>query len=339
MREEIPALEIRHIFKRFQRRAGVFRRRTIHTTEALKDINFAVRRGETVGLLGPNGSGKTTLLKSISTLIEPTSGEIFLDGINVVAEPKQARRRLGLVTCDERSFYWRLSARENLSFFGALFGMDATRTRQRSEMLLEMLGLSYAADRPFQSFSSGMKQKLAVARGLLAEPSLILYDEPTRSLDPVSASNIRKWLKENRKNHPEQTHLIATNLLNEAEELCDRVVIINRGVLLAQGTIAEIKQRWNSEAYRRWVIKWSGPTALESLQKLLGGEPPKHSGSPNGYIVEFEAYEGDDLLSKVLAALLAEGAIVRDCRSESASFDEVFCSMVESRASSGEVKE
>jgi ABC-2 type transport system ATP-binding protein len=330
-------LELQNVSKTFTRRSGLFGRGPAVSTRALNSVSFRLHRGETLGLLGPNGSGKTTLLKAISTLIEPSEGTVLLDGIDVGRRPEAARRRLGLVTCDERSFYWRLSARENLRFFGALYGMDAARTNHRSEMLLNMLGLSYAADRPFQSYSSGMKQKLAIARGLLAEPSLILYDEPTRSLDPLSASHIRKWLLENRQVNPSQTHLIATNQLNEAEELCDRVLIINRGVLLAEGSVSEIRARWNAQSYARWEITYSGQVSREPLAAALRPAQPSFEPRQELTVVRFDAAHGDDRLSKVLTAVLAAGGKVLDCRAEEPSFDEIFCSMIENKANAAEV--
>jgi ABC-2 type transport system ATP-binding protein len=337
MNNEYVTLDVRNVSKLYTRRAGLFGRRTVAGTQALNDVSFSLRRGETLGLLGPNGSGKTTLLKIISTLIEPSAGEVRLDGIDVCLRPETARKRLGLVTCDERSFYWRLSARENLRFFGALYGMESESVKQRSETLLDMLGLAYAADRPFQSYSSGMKQKLAIARGLLAQPSLVLYDEPTRSLDPLSASHIRKWLVDNRIQNPGQTHLIATNQLNEAEELCDRVVIINRGVLLTAGSVAEIRSKWNAQSYARWEVTYTGDVSREVLSGALRPTPLTFSDVAGGATVRFDASEGDDRLSTVLTAILSAGGTVRDCRSEKPSFDEIFCSMVENKARAAEV--
>src|SRR5713101_7465627 len=192
---------------------------------ALTDVSFTLKHGETVGLLGPNGAGKTTLLKIIATLLAPTSGRILIQGEDPAADVMRVRRSMGLVTCDERSFYWRLNGRQNLAFFATLYGVPARQASERVEMLLEATGLKEAAGRPFHSYSSGMKQKLAIARGLLANPGIILYDEPTRSLDPLSTQNIRNWLAKHRDTLPLTAHLIATNQLAEAEQLCDRVLI------------------------------------------------------------------------------------------------------------------
>lgn len=297
-------------------------------TRALSDVSFEIRQGETLGLLGPNGAGKTTLLKILSTALQPTEGQVLLDGKDIAADPRHARGRLGLVTCDERSFYWRLSALRNLSFFAALYQVPEKVAQERIGILLEALGLTYAAHRPFHSYSSGMKQKLAIARGLLAEPDLVLYDEPTRSLDPLSAANIRAWLVENRKKNPKRTHLIATNQLNEAEQLCDRVVIINHGQLIASGTVAQIRRDWSGDAYRIHRVTYCGEdVTLDSLGE--GFHIETESTDDSGTTIRIDSQGRADALSTVMAAILGQGGVVIACRSEEASFDEIFCSMVE----------
>jgi ABC-2 type transport system ATP-binding protein len=327
------ALRVDNVFKRYTKPSFLgFGRSKALETQALKDVSFTIERGGTMGLLGPNGSGKTTLLKIVSTLLEPSSGSVTLNGIDIGKNPRKARGRIGLVTCDERSFYWRLSGRENLKFFGALYGLSSEVTRRRSEVLLEMLGLGVAADRPFQSYSSGMKQKLAIARGLLSEPELILYDEPTRSLDPLSAFQIRQWLMENRKKNQAQTHLIATNQLQEAEQLCDRVVIVSKGVLLASGTVAEIRDTWTRSRRELYEVVYEGEMPRQALISAAGANPIEHIDDPERqgrYLVKFECSEVDGRLSAVLAALTQAGATIVHCRSQQASFDEIFRSLVE----------
>jgi ABC-2 type transport system ATP-binding protein len=327
------ALDVDRVFKRFTRTSffGLKSAKGIET-QALQDISLEVCQGETVGLLGPNGSGKTTLLKIIATLLEPTSGTVKLYGTDIAREARKVRGRIGLVTCDERSFYWRLSGRENLNFFGALYGLSAAHTARRSEMLVEMLGLAHAFDRSFQSYSSGMKQKLAIARGLLSEPELVLHDEPTRSLDPLSAYHIRQWLAQNRKQCPKQTHLIATNQLQEAEQLCDRVLIINRGVILAAGTVQEIRDRWNKSGREAYEVAFEGHVDLRALDPIFGSDifaVTERPHSPGQFIARFDSSEADGRLSSVLRVIVQAGGSVLYCKSQQASFDEIFCSMVE----------
>ena len=300
--------------------------------EALRDVSFSVREGETLGLLGPNGAGKTTLLKIITTLIYPSAGQVRLHGIDVTREPARARRMMGLVTCDERSFYGRLSGRQNLGFFGALYGLTGPQARERGDELLGTLGLTAAADQPYQSYSSGMKQKLAIARGLLGDARVVFYDEPTRSLDPVSAQSIRRWIHERRRTSPRQTHVIATNQLSEAEQLCDRVLILSRGRILTQGTVSEIRERYRARAdHEIHRVTYRGPRLNDSL-----------TPDPTAGLLEIRSDEESELggvlrvctvrdsggLSRVLEAILRAGGTVLRCEAAGISFDEVFCALV-----------
>jgi ABC-2 type transport system ATP-binding protein len=215
-------------------------------TAAISGVSFTIQEGETVGLLGPNGAGKTTLLKIIATLLYVSSGRVLLHGRDSIEDPRRARRLIGLVTSDERSFYWRLTGRQNLAFFAALYGLSRHTIDAKVAQLLEVTRLADTADRHFHSYSSGMKQRLAIARGFLADPRIVLYDEPTRSLDPLNAQAIRRWIREVQERSPLTTHLIATNQLREAEELCDRLIIINHGTVVACGTVAQIRERWRA---------------------------------------------------------------------------------------------
>jgi ABC-2 type transport system ATP-binding protein len=243
------AIQIEKVSKIFSKRQWLgLRSCSDMSVTALREVSLTVREGEMVGLLGPNGAGKTTLLKSVAGLLEVTSGTIKVHGLDLNANPVAVRRMMGLVTCDERSFYWRLSGRRNLRFFGALYRVPEKVLNNRIDLLLEKLDLSTAADRPYHTYSTGMRQKLAIARGLLAEPRLVLYDEPTRSLDPLSAQNIRNWIKASRQVFPNTTHLIATNQLHEAEQLCDRVVIVNQGKVIADGAIDRIREKFHSSS-------------------------------------------------------------------------------------------
>ncbi len=330
-RKQIP-LEVDRVWKMYPRRSlfGSFRSRG-SDVYALRDISFSVQEGQTLGLLGPNGAGKTTLLKIIATLLFPTSGTVSFYGHNAFEQDARARRMLGIVTCDERSFYWRLSGVQNLKFFAALYGVPVKQATQRIGELIEILGLSDAADRPFHSYSSGMKQKLAIARGLLGDPHILLYDEPTRSLDPLSTQNIRKFLREHRAKSPHQTHLIATNQLQEAEQLCDQVLVINRGAILASGTIQRIRNEWRRHDRMIHRITYRGRVGLDALRScsLTGpAELEQESTSADQTTVRLRTPHESPALSCVLERILAAGGEVLQCDSGQAPFDEVFCSMI-----------
>jgi ABC-2 type transport system ATP-binding protein len=297
---------------------------------ALRDIAFTIREGEMTGLLGPNGAGKTTLLKSIATLLRIDSGRIVIDGHDVEREPVAARRLIGLVTCDERSFYWRLTGRQNLRFFASLYGIPDRRAAERIDLLLDKLGLSHAADRPYHSYSTGMRQKMAIGRGLLGDPRVVLYDEPTRSLDPLSAQNIREWIRASRAASPRTTHLIATNQLHEAEQLCDRVLILNHGVVIADGSIEQIRRRVHSEGSIVHKLTCSGLTALALAPMPEVGlfEVVSEAGTDGTLTVRVTTAESGEGLSLVLEEVLRLGGSVLRCETGEAPFEAVFCSLV-----------
>lgn len=301
---------------------------------ALKNVDFEIREGEMAGLLGPNGAGKTSLLKSIATLLQVNSGRILVHGHDVETEPVAARRLIGLVTCDERSFYWRLSGRQNLKFFAALYGIPDPKAAERIVLLLEKLGLSHAADHPYHSYSTGMRQKLAIARGLLAEPRLVLYDEPTRSLDPLSAQRIREWILASRAISPSTTHLIATNQLREAELLCDRVLILNHGSVIADGSIDQIRRKLHSDGRVIHKLTCAGLPADFQLSAVPQAglfdvdREPTNAGTLLLRVTTTETGEG---LSFALAEILRRGGSVIHCDNGTAPFEEVFCSLVQGR--------
>lgn len=331
---EAPAVvQVANVWKRYSGRGWLARKAGKESVQrpALRDVSLSVPQGETLGLLGPNGAGKTTLLKILSTLIEADEGSVWVLGCDASRDPRRARGMIGLVTCDERSFYWRLSGRRNLQFFATLYGLPAAKARHRIGALLERLGLTEAADRPYHSYSSGMRQKLAIARGLLSDPRLILYDEPTRSLDPISAQNIRRWIAENRLRFPETTHLIATNQLNEAEQLCDRVVILNRGEIIADGSIAHIRRCFEARQHLIHHIHCRRLPALGLTpvpgRGLIGIE--EHCAEDGQTtILDIRTTAEGEALSFVLDTVLRAGATILRCETEQAPFDEIFVSLV-----------
>lgn len=201
------------------------------TLAALDGIDLEVPWGGIVALLGPNGAGKSTLLRVLGTSVLPDRGHVEVAGHDVVTDPVAARRSLGLVLGDERSWYWRLSGRENLEFFAALNGFRRRAARQRTEELLALVGLTEAADRRFDSYSSGMRARLSLTRALLCEPPVLLLDEPTRTLDPVAAAMFRSEVR--RQADAGRAILFATHDLHEAAALSSRVTVMVRGQLVA----------------------------------------------------------------------------------------------------------
>ena len=231
-----------------------FRPRRVRT--ALSGASLEVAPGDRIAVLGPNGAGKTTLLKLIGGLLLPTEGEISVGGFNTVRHNTAARRSAGFMFNEERSFFWRLSAVQNLEFFGALDDLRGADLRNRIRDLIHLVGLEAAGDKPVGEFSSGMKQRLALARGLIAEPHVLILDEPTRALDPLACEEMVELIMSRVYRDSGKTLLIATHRLEEALKLCNKVLVINSGRIAAFDCIADLLAAGMTLAdYYRNIVK------------------------------------------------------------------------------------
>jgi ABC-2 type transport system ATP-binding protein len=194
--------------------------------DALRGIDFSVDPGEIVGLVGPNGAGKSTLIKICASLVTPTSGRVFIDGFDTVEDPERVQRSLGLLLADERALYWRLSGRENLRFFGMMAGLERREAWRRADELLEQFDLMRRDGRVF-GYSSGMRVRLGLARALVANPRLLLLDEPSRSLDPIATAEFHLALRAVAA--AGAAVVLSSHRLDEVETVCDRVLVIVDG--------------------------------------------------------------------------------------------------------------
>jgi ABC-2 type transport system ATP-binding protein len=251
------AVVVESLTKRFVVRRSMreFLRHPLTTTwmTALDDVSLAIPRGEFLGLLGPNGAGKTTLFKMLATLILPDSGSAVVDGHDVVADPIGVRNILTPVIADERSLNWRLSARENLELYAVLFEVPRKERRARVQSVLANVGLENVGEKMAGAFSSGMRQRLLIARALLARPKVLLLDEPTRSLDPISARAFRRFLRDELVEKHGCTVLLATHSADEAFDLCDRVAVLNHGRLLACAPAQTLAREYGEERQHLWT--------------------------------------------------------------------------------------
>lgn len=312
-----PVLRVEGVAKRFLVRRGWAEtlRQPFHReySEALRGVSFEVGAGEFFGLLGPNGAGKTTLFKILSTLILPDAGTAVVAGHDILRQPAAVRRYLTPVIADERSLYWRLSARENLRAFAALHGLRGQAAGERVAELLRAVELADTGEKMVGAFSSGMKQRLLIARALLSRPRVLLLDEPTRSLDPLSARSFRKFLREEIAGQQGCSVLLATHSAEEALGLCDRLAVLHRGELLALGPAEELARRFGDERYRLWLRedeRWT-PTLLQDRPgvRLLGIH--SENGGGDGWArVEIEIRGGRDRTAAVLAELSTAGVSV-----------------------------
>lgn len=232
------------------------------TVKAVNGVGFEARDGEITGLLGPNGAGKTTTLRMLYTLMKPDSGRVLVDGRDVAEDPESARRALGVLP-DARGVYKRLTARENIAYFGELHGLDAATIATRSERLVQALDMQDFIDRRTEGFSQGQRTKTAIARALVHAPRNVVLDEPTNGLDVMTTRGLREFLKQLRA----EGHCVvfSSHIMQEVAALCDRIVIIARGQVVAAGTPDELREQ-------------TGETNLEdAFVKAIGSEEGLHA--------------------------------------------------------------
>ena len=288
--------------------------------KALDGVDLAVQRGEIFGLLGPNGAGKTTLLKILSGLVLPDGGQARVDGADIARQEMAVRRAIGYVTSDERSFYWRLSGRQNLIFFARLFHVPAADIPRRVAELLQRVELTDKASEPFSAFSSGMKQRLAIARALLHAPPILFLDEPTRSLDPVTARHIRDFIRDKLSGDEGKTILLTTHNLHEAASLCHRMAILNRGRVQRTGRLDEFRALF--AAQRIYRVELDRPVDLDSAGRVLSSTRDEASGA---ITMEVQLHDqGDDSLSSLVSSLAASGARVREITRQEPPLEDLF---------------
>ncbi|GAA3885717.1 daunorubicin resistance protein DrrA family ABC transporter ATP-binding protein [Saccharothrix violaceirubra] len=268
MSTQQPPIVVRDLGRSFRSDGG---------RRALAGVDLTVDRGEVHGLLGPNGAGKTTLCRVLSTVLLPTSGYALVDGHDVVTQTAAVRRLIGVVFGGERGLYARLTARQNLRFWAALYRVPRTRV----DPLLDRVGLTERADERVQTYSRGMKQRLHLARGLIADPSVLILDEPTTGMDPVAAREFRVLVERLRAER--RTVLLTTHDMAEAEALCDRVSILDGGRLIATEQPAAIG-RWISR-YEQ-VEAQAVPAAVAAGLEHLPGVAAVRSPRPGTVLVE-----------------------------------------------------
>ena len=242
--------------------------RTMFT--AVNGVDLQIERGEIFGLLGPNGAGKSTTIRMLCTLLEPTSGTAQVNGFDIVQQANEVRRSLGTVLAGERSIYWKLTGRENLEYFAALYHIPPAVAKQRVEELIERMEIKDRANELVEKYSTGMRQRIAIAKALLARPPILLLDEPTLGLDPQAARRVRELIAELKQEG--HTILLTTHYMEEADQLSDRIGIIDTGKVIALDTPEGLKRRIDQkEIIRLELTGWHDELAGK-LRTISGVE-------------------------------------------------------------------
>jgi ABC-2 type transport system ATP-binding protein len=321
------AVSIEHLSKTYPpllaRLKQILRRPVKPPVEALSDVSFDVHEGEIFGLIGRNGAGKTTLTKIVATLVQPTSGRVTVRGFDSVRDDERVRAQVGLATAEERSFYWRLTAEQNLMFFARLYGLNDAQARRRIIEVLRQLELLELATRRFGEMSTGNKQRLAVARALLAKPPVLLLDEPTRSLDPLAASRVRELIAALAAGTPPVSILLTSHNLVEVEELCERVAVISAGRIRALDAPPALRalhrQNENMSITASGLARERAESLFDSQFREL--ELSERTGA---LVISFKRESGDDRLDKALRLLHEAGASILDIDAERATLLDVL---------------
>lgn len=309
------AVTTHQLSKRYEKQEGWRLARTTPVT-AVSDITLSIPNGELFGLLGPNGAGKTTLVKMLCTLIAPSSGSATIAGYDL-RQASAIRATVGLVVSDERSFYWRLSARRNLEFFAAMYGLYGRSAQTRVNQVLTDVDLLDVAQRRFGNFSSGMRQRLAIARALLHQPQILFLDEPSRSLDPTATANLHDLIRRLMAQR-QMTVFLITHDLAEAEALCDRVALMHQGRVQVIGQPGELRRQLRPQRLYQVQVGVVTPAVVSSLQAIC----------PNltyqGQHVIFRAAEEEGVLTAVFDHLRAQQIPIHSIEAIPPSLEEVF---------------
>jgi ABC-2 type transport system ATP-binding protein len=312
--QAVEAEQIRRVFEGRGKRKG-------EPVVALDGVSLTIPCGEIHGLLGPNGAGKTTLVKILSTVLLPTSGRARVLGRDVVGETRAVRPLIGIVFGGERGLYTRLTARQNLEYWGALYRLSGGEIRGRAQELLERVGLADRADQKVETYSRGMKQRLHLARGLIGDAKVLFLDEPTTGMDPLGAREFRRLVTELRGEG--RTILLATHDMVEAETVCDRVTLIDRGRIIATESPRSLGRMISR--FQRVDIEGADELLLADLQAVAGVASVTRGDNSSARI----AVEDESALGEVLQLVVGRG--LTSVKTSLPSLEEVYVGLIGDR--------
>ena len=293
---------------------------------ALNGVSLEVRPGELFGLLGPNGAGKTTLIKILTTLLGPTGGTARVDDLDVVADAAAIRPRINMVSGGESSGYGILNVRENLWLFARIYGVPTAVAEARIDKMLGVVGLSDKATSRISYLSTGQRQKMNFCRGFITDPKILFLDEPTLGLDVTSARAIRGFVKEWIKEKPDRTLLLTTHYMAEADELCDRLAIIDRGKVLACDTPTNLKRQ--VQKYPLYELTLApGENGWSEVGSLPGVHQSTVTSTPTTVELKVSLFE-ESVIGAVVQSLVTAGGRILTMKKVEPTLDDVFIELV-----------
>ncbi|MDD1748561.1 MAG: ATP-binding cassette domain-containing protein [Methanothrix sp.] len=340
------AIEAENLVKKFQRRSTPeqtagdttaekpqkrnwwpFKRNPPSWFTAVDGVTFQIQQGEIFGLLGPNGAGKSTTIRMLCTLLEPTSGTARVNGYDITRQANQVRQSLGTVLAGERSIYWKLTGRENLEYFAALYHIPADIAKKRIQELLERMELTSRANELVEKYSTGMRQRIVLSRALLARPPILLFDEPTLGLDPQAARRVRELVMElKREGH---TILLTTHYMEEADQLSDRIGIIDQGKIIALDTPSSLKHRINQQDVIKLEVAGWKPELGEKIQSIPGVSSlvTRYMGTDSVWEVNLHAADSRAILPQVIEHVNFNGTHLVNMNILEPSLEDVFINL------------
>lgn len=299
----------------------LFKKR-IKFTQALHNINLHIRSGEIFGLLGPNGAGKTTLTKIISTLVLPDSGQVFVNGHNVITDPTPVRSSIGLVTGGERTLYWKLTPMENLVFFGRLYHLSRREAEKRALALIKTFNLVDKKDELVQNLSTGQKMKVAFCRALVHDPPLLLVDEAERGLDPRASKEFRNFLKDELQKKQAKTILLCTHNMDILDELCNRIALIHKGSVVAldkpERLKASIKQKHILTVQTLEPIPTNLFKNFSEINHITADKVDEF------YFSKFELDNGSEIAQQIIQKIYNAELTIQEFNLKTATLEDVF---------------
>ena len=316
---ETSALGRTYNIKKTRKTAG-------HQLIALDNVTLNVAQGELFGLLGPNGAGKTTLIKILTTLLGPSSGSARVNGWDVVTQSDQLRKDINMVSGGETSGYGLLTVQENLWMFSQFYGIPSRQANQRIKELLKIVGMEDRAETKCSNLSTGLRQKMNIVRGFMTDPRVLFLDEPTLGLDVGASRDVRHFVRQWVDDNPDRSLLLTTHYMVEAEELCDRVAIINQGKVLACDSPKALKAALNAEAVYEIAVSALDEQDLERLRLIPGIRRASLRQLEEGAELQL-IFEDDGVLTRLIQFLAERGSLIQSLHKREATLEDVFVSL------------